>query len=400
VSGVALLRRHTPAPDTAAIGTFRSELLSHGLGTGAIFAGCEAAPECALTQAYAGALHLSRMTADGFAQAAPYLDNAAALLRSDSPTGLRLTVSAFRAWHGLDHEGAILRLAAVVEDDPTDLVALKFAQILQLGSGDVAGMISLAAQAVAANPVAGHAAGMLAFALEQNGEVDRAELYARRALEINFALDPWAQHALAHIHAARGEFEAGRRSLLAGCGTWMRCSSFMRTHNWWHAALYMLAGDYGDLALYIYDTEVWGVRKDHCQDQVNAVSLLALCEIGGIAVGDRWIDLARHCAGRVDDGVSDFLDLHYVYALARAGEDRLAERLAGRLIHRLQAPAMHLAPAMLAHARGQYDLAAECFAAAEPRLAAIGGSNIQRQLFARLHRHAATRIPERNWLHA
>src|SRR6186713_1004813 len=46
--------------------------------------------------------------------------------------------------------------------------------------------------------------GMHAFGLEENNEFARAEAVAERALGLN-RKDPWAVHALAHVHEMRGE---------------------------------------------------------------------------------------------------------------------------------------------------------------------------------------------------
>ncbi len=94
----------------------------------------------------------------------------------------------------------------------------------------------------------------------------------------------------------------------------------MYTHNWWHAALFRLDMDDAAASLALFDTRVWGVRKTYVQDQVNAVSLLSRLELRGVDVGDRWTDVAAHVLPRIHDRQNAFLDLHYLYALARAGE--------------------------------------------------------------------------------
>ncbi len=92
----------------------------------------------------------------------------------------------------------------------------------------------------------------------------------------------------------------------------------MVTHNWWHQALFALELGRHEEVLRLYDTEVWGVAMDYTQDQINAVSLLARLELAGVAVGDRWRDVANYLAHRLDDHVLPFLDMQYLYGLARA----------------------------------------------------------------------------------
>ena len=100
----------------------------------------------------------------------------------------------------------------------------------------------------------------------------------------------------------------------------------MYTHNWWHAALFRLDMDDAAASLALFDTRVWGVRKTYVQDQVNAVSLLSRLELRGVDVGDRWTDVAAHVLPRIHDRQNAFLDLHYLYALARAGEIDAVDR--------------------------------------------------------------------------
>jgi hypothetical protein len=131
------------------------------------------------------------------------------------------------------------------------------------------------------------------------------------------------------------------------------------------------------------------------------VSLLARFELAGIDVGDRWSDVADHLARRLDDHVLPFLDLQYLYGLARAGR---AE--ADTLWRHIEAFAPNAPPAqraawqrvalpaargLLAHARGDFAAAIDGLGMALPRLLEIGGSHAQRDLFAQVHLDALIR---------
>ena len=89
-----------------------------------------------------------------------------------------------------------------------------------------------------------------------------------------------------------------------------------------------------------------------------------------------------------------FLDLHYLYGLARAGRPqadallRNIEAQPGAVWREVAVPA---ARGMLAHAHGEPALAAQELGRALPRLQEIGGSHAQRDLFARVHRDAVAR---------
>jgi hypothetical protein len=364
-----------------AIHRFGAELLSHGCHAGVIFEALAHDPDCALAQAYAAALFLTQMTREGRVQAAPRLA-AANQLSEHATLRERQIIAAISHWAVGDEQATTRLLHDVVREYPHDLLSAKLCQILQLSHGDLAGMCRTASIASAAEPESGYAAGLFAFALEQAGETDRAEALAYRALERNPLTDPWAQHTLAHVHAAREDWVKGRAFLRAHVSSWNRCSSFMLTHNWWHAALFALELDDGDHALRQFDEHVWGVRKHHCQDQINAISLLARLEMHGIDAGSRWYDIADHVAPQVNDRISGFLDLHYLYALARSGRDAVADELLQDLVDRSGgAPTGLLARGIVGHARGRWYDAALAIGQARGRIGMIGGSQMQRALF-------------------
>ncbi|MEZ0241807.1 MAG: hypothetical protein ACAH11_00420 [Sphingomonas sp.] len=369
----------------AAIHRFGGELLSHGCHTSAIFEALAADPDCAVAHAYAAALFLSLTTREGTIQALPHLRAAAAQAKYASERERWIT-AAIACWGAGDPGKAARLLSDIVTRWPHDVVSAKLCQILQLASGEAGAMVRTASHAAAADPN-GYGAGLLAFALDQAGETDRAATLAARAVDRNPLTDPWAQHAMAHVHCAREDWIEGRAFLRAHAQSWERCSSFMLTHNWWHAALFALWLGDGEGALALFDDHVWGVRKGHCQDQINAVSLLARLEARGVHGGARWHDIAIHAGQRVGDAISDFADLHYLYALTRAGEDGLAERLLRSLEIRGHADGSaldQLARGVVAHARGHYYSAAIALGQARGGLARLGGSQVQRRWFDEL----------------
>jgi len=376
----------------AAIEAFADELVSHGSNCRLIFEALAADPDCALAQAYAGALFLTTMTREGRAQAAPRIA-AARALASVANDRERHIVEAIAAWAAGHDTQAIRILRMIVEVWPHDLVAAKLCQILELGVGDFAGMCRTSAMVAAVDDRCGHALGLHAFALEQNGDPEMAYRFARRAIELSPGRDPWAQHAAAHAMAAMEQPVEGRAFLHAHAGEWDRCSSFMLTHNWWHVALFSI--ELGDEtgALDLFDERVWGVRKGHCQDQVNAISLLARLDMHEVATGWRWDDIATHVEDRIGDRISGFLDLHYLYALARAERDGAADRL----FEALEASSGNgvvtgLARGLIAHARRDYVNAAVALGNVRSHLEQIGGSNIQRDLFDRMFADSVRRM--------
>jgi len=178
----------------------------------------------------------------------------------------------------------------------------------------------------------------------------------------------------------------------------------MVTHNWWHQALFALELDRPDEVLGLYDQRVWGVAKDYSQDQINAASLLARLELAGVDVGGRWQDLGNYLAERLQDHVLPFLDMQYLYGLARAGRaeadilmdniERHAARAPDDAKAAWQRVCVPASRGLLAHARGEYARAVDELGQALPRLAQVGGSHAQRDLFAQVRLDALVRSGE------
>lgn len=376
----------------AAIEHFADELVSHGAHCAVIFDAVAADPECALAQAYAAALFLTAMTREGQVQAAPRIALAQALMANANERE-RHTIEAISAWANGDDREAIRTFRTIVEIWSYDLVAAKLCQVLELGAGDFAGMCRTSAMVAGVDNRSGHALGLHAFALEQAGDPETAYRFAQRAIELSPGRDPWAQHAAAHAMAAMGQPVEGRAFLHAHAPDWERCSSFMLTHNWWHAALFSIELGDESGALNLFDERVWGVRKGHCQDQVNAISLLARLHMHGVSTNRRWDDIADHVENRARDRVSAFLDLHYLYALAMAERGDAANGMVEALEASFQSgPLSGLARGIAAHARGDYLDAAVALGAARPYLEQVGGSNLQRDLFHRLFADSIRRM--------
>lgn len=364
---------------------FAEELLSHGQGTGVIHKAAAADPECALAQGYGGALFLTLMTREGRIQAAPRIA-LAQRLAVGATLRERMTIAAIAAWADNDMDRAIRLLRDIVENWPQDIVAAKFAQILELQMGDRRGMTRTAAMAAACPDRSGYALALYGFALEQSGLAEAGLRFARRAENLNPGRDPWAQHAIAHALVAMDQPVEARAMLRAAAPDWDRCSSFMLTHNWWHLALLDIGLGQPDAALAGYDTRIWGVRKGHVQDQINAISLLARLEMNGVAVGDRWDDVAAHVADLAQDRLCSFVDLHLLYALARAGRDDAANQLVSALADDpVAGPA---AQALVAHARQDHCTAVIAMAPVRASIPSLGGSNVQQALFDEIFRDA------------
>ncbi len=352
-----------------------------------------------IVQACAGAVHMFAESRDAAANARPFLDRALAGEARCSARERRF-IRAVDAWAKGDVPGAIALHEEQALQHPRDLASLKLAHYHLFNTGDSPGMLRIA---LATLPAAGdvpYLHGMIAFAWEQCHLLEEAEAAARKAIAMR-RKEPWAHHALAHVMLTQGRVQEGHAFLQDVSVTWTGLNSFMVTHNWWHQALFALELDRHDEVLALYDGQVWGVVREYSQDQINAVSLLARLELTGVDVGDRWVDLASFLAARLDDQVLPFLDMQYLYGLARAGRPEADTLMRNIELHASRAPPHATAawqrvcvPAsrgLLAHARGEYALAVDELGRALPRLTEIGGSHAQRDLFQQVHLDALVR---------
>jgi hypothetical protein len=352
-----------------------------------------------IVQACAAALQMFAENGQGPANAQRHLERArsAALPCTERE---RQFAAAVGLWVAGDAPAALVAHAEALARWPRDLCTLKLAQYHAFNAGDAPAMLRLACTALPAARDIAWLHGMLAFGWEQCHRLDEAEHAARLALALR-PDEPWAQHALAHVMLTDGRLREGAAVLRAASGQWRGLTSFMRTHNWWHLALFHI--ELGDPAgaLALYDHEVWGVDKGYSQDQIGAVSLLARLDLAGQPVGERWQELAGWLTSRLEDRVQPFLDLQYLYGLARAGRPEAARLLARLEAYAPTAPAAQRAawqgvalPAargLLAHAEGRWADAASALEQALPRLTVIGGSHAQRELFEQVHLDALQR---------
>lgn len=381
----------------AAVDAVESALLRYGKDVADYLTGPGPASDCAYALAMAAAIHLFAMTAPGRARAQPFIA-AAERLAPGATTHEQVFVAGIAAWSRGDIAAAKALHDQLAASAPRDLLSAKILQFHQINTGDFTAMLTGLDAIVRAQPDCGYVHGMRAFALEQCGDLAGAERAARRAVAVGD--DPWADHAIAHVLDTQGRAREGR-DWAAQCGTrWDGCSSFLYTHNWWHAALFELAlGDH-DAALALFDTRIWGVRRDSVQDQINAVSLLARLEVAGVRVGNRWDDLAPHLEARVADRANPFVDLHLAYGLARAGSDGAVAMLTQDLDARARAgthldvAAAQAARGFVAHARRRYAAAADAIGAALADAIGFGGSHTQRRLLDLLAADARTRAAD------
>ncbi|KQW55776.1 tetratricopeptide repeat protein [Variovorax sp. Root411] len=352
-----------------------------------------------IVQAYCATLHLFAESRESVVNARPFLAKARAGAARATPREQRY-IAAVEAWADGDIARAIALHAEQAREHPRDLVSVKLGQYHCFNTGDCPGMLKLALAALPHAADVPYVHGMAAFGYEQCHLMREAEASARRAIAM-CRKEPWAHHALAHVMLTEGRLSEGLAFMESVSDTWIGLNSFMVTHNWWHVALFLIDLGRDADALAVYDERAWGVVKDYSQDQIGAVSLLARLELAGIDVGARWDDVAGYLLQRQADHVLPFLDLQYLYGLARAGRpeaDVLLRNIVAFAPHapastraawqRVCVPAAH---GLVAHARGDLAAAIEGLGTALPCMIEIGGSHAQRDLFEQLYLDALVR---------
>ena len=316
-----------------------------------------------------------------------------------TPVSLREAafIQALQHWLDGSLSKATLCLEEQLRATPTDTLASKMSHAMRFLVGDAQGMRSAIEKVLPAygdeDRGIGFIEGCYAFALEETGCYQQAERTGRRAMTRNRD-DAWGLHAVSHVHEMTVNPQAGLDWLEAREGSWAHCLNF-RYHVWWHKALIHLDLGQYDRVLDLYDAEIRREKTDDYRDIANATSLLSRLEADGIAVGDRWEELADLGEKRAEDGASVFADLHYMLALVADNRGDAISRLMTRMetdagrrkseLERIMAqPGLSAAKGLdaLGHGDAAQAFAHLCHARRDMDL--VGGSRAQRDVFERL----------------
>jgi hypothetical protein len=380
-----------------AINDFIEGFLAYETRAEGILAAASADPHSATANAYAGFLWMLLEAPEAPERAAQSVA-AAARAAVNATRREQLNVAILEAWVADELPLAMSLCEQLSTEFPRDLAVAKIHQYFEFNRGNSPSMLRIALKARSAAAEVPYVHGMAAFAYEQCHLLEEAEAAARTALSMR-QKEPWAQHALAHVLLTRGRVDEGAAFLEAAASTWTGLNSFMLTHIWWHQALFYLSQGRDHATLQAYDRHIWGVAKEYSQDQINAISLLARCEIAAVDVGDRWQDVADHLESRAHDTVQPFLTMQYLYGLARARRPQAASLL-DAVRRRSSDAAAFIRPAwrevalpacegLFAYANGEHEFAWRKLESVIPRLSEIGGSHAQRDLFEQILLDAA-----------
>ncbi len=141
------------------------------------------------------------------------------------------------------------------------------------------------------------------------------------------ARDPWAVHAVAHTYEMQGRFGDGVRFLEERSAAWSE-PNYMRVHNWWHYALYLLEVDDIERVRTIYDEQIFiEAARTVAIKMCDASAMLWRLYLEGVEEPVRWRELSDVWAGLNLGRCYSFNDMHAVMAYVGAGDMERADAL-------------------------------------------------------------------------
>ena len=328
----------------------------------------------------------------------------------------QLHLDAFAAWANgeLDKSFAIWRL--ILDDAPTDLLALRICDTTWFRHGQTARIREQADRVAPLWPADLPGYDMMqcvwAFAHEETGDYDAAE----RAVDAAWQRDPtnyFAHHVKAHIMEMAYRPREGCDWLQSQIPNWSAGNNLIH-HLWWHRTLMELDLGERDAVLASYDANVRNfddpltkATPDHYVDLQNATALLWRLELLGLDVGNRWEELADKAEARIGDAGHLLLVPHLMLALAATGRDAAAERFLAALRQLAADTGLWTAPAIasivipaceaaLAHRRGDHARVVHLLESRQHLIRLLGGSNAQRDLFFQMLADSAMRAERRD----
>jgi tetratricopeptide (TPR) repeat protein len=315
----------------------------------------------------------------------------------------RAHVAALEAWIGGDLDRALHVWEEILRDHPLDVLAFRLAHFnnFWLGRpGEMAASVERVKPKWGADLTGyGTVLSCHCFALEECGDYATAEPSGRAAV----ALDPgdiWGTHAIAHIMEMQGRHAEGIAWLEELERHWQGGNNLLH-HLWWHRALFHLERSEFEAVLDLYDrrfrnlgSPLTQAQPDLYIDVQNAASMLFRLERLGIAVGERWSEIADKAEARIGDCLSAFTLPHWMMALAATGRDGAARRMLdgmqafgageGTVQRIVGEVALPVCEAVAAHRRGEYAGALDRMRPVLGHMHRLGGSHAQQDVLMQL----------------
>ncbi|MEM6960688.1 MAG: tetratricopeptide repeat protein [Myxococcota bacterium] len=305
-------------------------------------------------------------------------------------------IAALEAWLRRDVDAAIDMLESLVSCNPRDLLTFKLTHACNFILGRPQRMRASAERALKSwhplIPGYGHALGCLAFALEETGDYETAEVVGRQAVEAEPG-SAWAIHAVAHVFEMTDRQKVGTEWLESHRIAWSQCGNFAG-HCTWHLALFHLELGEIEEALALYPSIRSHIHQDF-RDFSNAASLLWRLEQEGYTLDAEWNELARLAKANAFDHGCAFADVHYALILLQAGRPEEALK-ALRSMRAYAEPRTHHFASVISKVacpiveglidldQGRIETGLEYLESIQGKTQPMGGSHAQRDLFEQL----------------
>jgi tetratricopeptide (TPR) repeat protein len=316
----------------------------------------------------------------------------------------RLHIAAIRDWAFGDWDAMRSRLDRLLEEYPTDVLALQVGHLADFYHGDRDNLRGRVARVLPAwsrdMPGYGFLLGMLAFGFEECGDYGRAEESGRRAIELE-PDDCWAQHAVTHVMEMQARQAEGIAWMESRRDHWAQDDNGFAFHNWWHTALYHLDLGRVDRVLAIYDAAVRPAPTKVQLQMLDAAALLWRLHLQRADVGNRWAELADGYEGTAENGFYAFNDMHAMMAFAATERHAAAARLLSAVVdassglgtnaRMTRRVGLAIVRAIDAFGRERYDDAVALLLPVRYQAHTFGGSHAQRDVVHRTLLEAAFR---------
>ncbi|MCI0887781.1 MAG: tetratricopeptide repeat protein [Chloroflexi bacterium] len=230
--------------------------------------------------------------------------------------------------------------------------------------------------------------GMYAFAHHEMGYLSESLKLAESSLAQR-PTSGHASHSVAHVYFETGDPVAGGDFLGDWLTTYDRRSPF-HVHLSWHQALFELSQGRYDRAVDLYETDIRpSVKERRAASLQDSTSLMwRLRMYGGENPPYPIEEICDQAAVAADTPGPAFRDAHAALAFAASGDGVLLGKLSARLLQAAEAGdalakeiTLPLVMGIDAFAAEAYDDAVTYLEPVFPKLARIGGSHAQREVF-------------------
>ncbi|MDF1761433.1 MAG: hypothetical protein P1U40_12950 [Coxiellaceae bacterium] len=286
-------------------------------------------PDCAILQCYAALMHICSLSKNEALKANTLIDRALNHYDDLTPRE-QLFIQAVQASMENRLEDALSFYEKIGKQWPRDLVAAKMIEFHCYETGEYKRQLAYFKNHEHDNKEQPHYLAMLAFAYELNGKVDQCIQTANESIDL-FAHNPWAFHALVHAYTSNGQYHNGIRLLRETEAIWSQGIQFIQSHMGFHlAALYLTELDY-DNAINIYHQYVWDKQPETINEQKDAILLLWTIELAGRNLSYEWQRITPYLEQHTAEFNFPLLNIMFIYAYFRAGENLKAEQALQKL---------------------------------------------------------------------